>query len=432
MKIAGCNLERDERKIFFLHIIYSLFEGTTLGVLVLNEFVFIKSLHGTNMQLGLLIQFSMMVFVLSAIIHQVIKRYKKSQILKITALITRLPLLLFFFFPRMNIIDNSNLALYHIVFLLIFLFYFLASPVVYPIINSILKNNYKSNHFGKLYSYSTTTNKIMMLLSTFLFGWLLDVNNNIYIYIYPILGIFGITSLFLFSKAVKIEYIDEKREKKSLKISIKDSIHNMIDIVKFNKPYRDFEIGFMLYGIAFMITYGIITIFLVQELNLNYTSIAFYKNSYNVIAILTLPFFGKLIDKIDPRKFGGFAFFTLLLHLVFLALTEYFPYHFDIGNYRFYYLLIISFSWNGLFAATMSLLWNIGSAYFCKLEETANYQSLHLTFVGMRAMLAPLFGIWLYKYIGFTGVFVIGILFVGAAIWVMFYSIKKYKLELKR
>lgn len=422
MKISG--LESQENKIFTLHIIYSIIEGIILGILVLNEFVFIKSLKGSELQLGLLIQFSMIVFVFTVIIHEFLKRYRKKTILRVTALLTRLPLFLIILFPA-NEPSQSDAAFYHTIFLIIFLFYYLALPVVNPIINSILKNNYNTGHFGTLYSYATTVNKIVMMVSTLLFGWLLDYDYYSYIYVYPVMSVLGITSLFLLSAAVKVDYLSPGMPKLSFLDSIKNSITNIKAIIKFNKPYRDFEIGFMVYGFSFMLTQAIITLFLAEKLNLNYTSIAFYKNSYNLIAILILPFFGRLIDRIDPRKFAAFTFFTLLMYLFFMGLTEYFPYYFDIGNYRFYYLLIISFSWNGLFAATMSLVWNIGSAYFCKNEDAGTYQSVHLTMVGVRGLIAPLFGIWAYKYVGFSGVFGIGIILLVLAIIVMFISMRR-------
>ncbi|MFK5953138.1 MAG: hypothetical protein QM498_08770 [Desulfobacterium sp.] len=45
---------------------------------------------------------------------------------------------------------------------------------------------------------------------------------------------------------------------------------------------------------------------------------------------------------------------------------------------------------NGMFVAGMALLWTIGSAYFCSDEDTAEYQSLRLSLVGVRALFAPL------------------------------------------
>jgi MFS family permease len=267
-----------------------------------------------------------------------------------------------------------------------------------------------------------------MMLTTFVFGWILDIDPFSFVYVYPAIGILGIISLFLLSFAVKVDYLQTGKEILSITESLRKSFRDMKTIIKSNKPYRDFELGFMLYGFSFMLTIAVITLFLVEKLNLNYTSIAFYKNSYNLIAILLLPFFGKLIDRIDPRKFAAFTFLTLLMHLFFMGLTEYYPYYFDIGAYRFYYLVVISFVWNGLFAATMSLLWNIGSAYFCKDGDAGTYQSVHLSMVGIRAMIAPLFGIWLYQYIGFSGVFALGVLLLTLSIIVMFWSLKRDKL----
>jgi len=425
LKIVG--LKTNERKIFGLHILYSIIEGVLFGVMVLNEFVFVKSLKGTEMQLAILFQASVIVFVFTIVIHELLKRYKKKTILRMTALITRLPLLLMIFFPR-ELLSADDMIFYHYFFLVIFLFYFLAMPIVYPIINSILKNNYTNSHFGALYSYAAMTNKIVMMLTTFVFGWILDIDPFSFVYVYPAIGILGIISLFLLSFAVKVDYLQTGKKILSITESLRKSFRDMKTIIKSNKPYRDFELGFMLYGFSFMLTIAVITLFLVEKLNLNYTSIAFYKNSYNLIAILLLPFFGKLIDRIDPRKFAAFTFLTLLMHLFFMGLTEYYPYYFDIGAYRFYYLVVISFAWNGLFAATMSLLWNIGSAYFCKDGDAGTYQSVHLSMVGIRAMIAPLFGIWLYQYIGFSGVFALGVLLLTLSIIVMFWSLKRDKL----
>lgn len=425
MKIVG--LKTNEGKIFGLHILYSIIEGVLFGVMVLNEFVFVKSLRGTEMQLAILFQASVIVFVFTIVIHELLKRYKKKTILRMTALITRLPLLLMIFFPR-ELLSADDMIFYHYFFLVIFLFYFLAMPIVYPIINSILKNNYTNSHFGALYSYAAMTNKIVMMITTFVFGWILDIDPFSFVYVYPAIGILGIISLFLLSFAVKVDYLQTGKKILSITESLRKSFRDMKTIIKSNKPYRDFELGFMLYGFSFMLTIAVITLFLVEKLNLNYTSIAFYKNSYNLIAILLLPFFGKLIDRIDPRKFAAFTFLTLLMHLFFMGLTEYYPYYFDIGAYRFYYLVVISFAWNGLFAATMSLLWNIGSAYFCKDGDAGTYQSVHLSMVGIRAMIAPLFGIWLYQYIGFSGVFALGVLLLTLSIIVMFWSLKRDKL----
>jgi hypothetical protein len=109
-------------------------------------------------------------------------------------------------------------------------------------------------------------------------------------------------------------------------------------------------------------------------------------------------------------------------------MTEFVKGNFDLFGIKIYYSLIPAYISYGLFAATMALLWFIGSAYFCKKEDAANYQSIHLTLTGIRGLFAPLLGVLFYQVIGFTGAFLVGILFLAMAMFVMYRSMKKDKL----
>lgn len=152
---------------------------------------------------------------------------------------------------------------------------------------------------------------------------------------------------------------------------------------------------------------------------------AFYKNGYNLLAIFLLPVFGRLIGRIDPRRFAAITFFSMLIFLLFLVLTEQFPFFTYIGNIKLYYMLIFYMIGQGFFAATMGILWSIGSAYFCKKEDADLYQAVHLTLTGERALFAPLLGVLFYNLVGFSGTFIIAEFAIVAAIFVMFWSLKK-------
>ena len=107
----GLNFE--EKRTFRLHGLYMAIEGIILGVLALNEFVFIKSLHGSNYQLSFLFQFSMVMFLFLVFINEFIKRIKnRKKMLRIAALLTRLPLLLLIFFPD-NVHGIDENQIYH-------------------------------------------------------------------------------------------------------------------------------------------------------------------------------------------------------------------------------------------------------------------------------------------------------------------------------
>jgi Major Facilitator Superfamily len=417
------NLSQNEKGTFRLHMTYSFFEGIITGILALNEFVLIKSLHGSNYQIGFLFQFQVIVLLFSIFFNEFLRQtVRKKRLIKVVGILTHLPLLLFFIFPKDTEIENFPI-IFHYLFLSIFLVYYMARPIIYPTINLFLKNTYTHQNFGKLYGYATTLNKIIILVSTFLFGLVLDFDHTAFRYVYPGMAVIGIISLILLSQIRFKEAEDTEIKKQKYIDSIKGSYRRMVHIIKTNIPYRDFEIGFMFYGFAWMSTSAVITIFFEKALDLNYSSIAFYKNSYNILAIILLPYFSRLIGSIDPRKFAVITFMALLLFIFFMGLTEYFQGNTEIFGIKIYYSLIASYFFYGIFAATMALLWFIGSAYFCKKEKAGDYQSVHLTLTGARGVFAPLIGVFFYELIGFTGTFALAIFSLFLGIILMFYSI---------
>lgn len=422
MKISRLSLQPKEKLTFRIHLVYSFIEGIILGVLAMNEFVLIKSLNGSDYQIGILFQLSVVLMVFSIVFNELIRRTKnKVRFLRSIGIITRIPLIGFVFFPR-DMAGMADNPIFQILFLLIFLTFYLANPVLYPTINLFLKKNYRHENFGPLYSYSTTLNKTVMLLSTFGFGWLLEIDPYSYTYVYPVLALLGILSIVLFTR-IPFDPGDIV-VRSSLWDSIKKSGRDMWAIIVKDKPYRDFEMGFMLYGFAWMVTIAVITIFLEKVLHLSYSSVAFYKTGYNLIAILILPFFGRLINRIDPRKFAIITFGSLLLYLFFLAMTEYFPQNTEVLGIQIYYGLIAAFVVHAVFAATMSLLWYIGSAYFSNDDNAGNYQSVHVTLTGVRGLFAPLLGVFFYEMLGFTWTFGIGMFALAVAIFLMLWSMK--------
>ncbi len=417
-----------EQKSFIPHMIYSIIDGLVLGVFALNEYILIKSLKGSNYQIGFLFQFTVIVLIFSILINIFLKSIrKKKKLIRYVGIITRLPLFLFIFFPA-TMATADNFFFYQLVFLFIFLVYYMANPLLFPAINHLLKNSYSHQNFGRLYGYASTINKVMMLFTTFFFGLLLDYDKNSYRFVYPVIAVLGIVSIYILTM-INYESNESTGFRKGFFSAVKESFRESIEILKTNRPYRDFENAFFFYGLAWMATAALIPIFFEQRLELNYSSIAFYKNSYNTISIIILPFFGKLISKIDPRKFAIYTFAFMFLHLFFMGFTEFMPFSFEFWGIRIYYSLIASYISYGIFGAMMALLWYIGSSYFCRNEEVSSYQSIHLSLTGLRGFMAPLLGVFLFELIGFAGVFLLSMASLAYAIYIMIASMKKYKLN---
>lgn len=431
MKLFPKDINFEEKRTFRLHLAYSVIEGFILGALALNEFVFIKSLKGSNLELGILFQISMVVFVLLIFVNEFVKRIRNRRtFLRWVGIVTRFPLLFLVFFPRTpETLEGTSV--YHMLFLLIFLIYYLAALFVNPTINLLLKNNYRGHNFGSLYSYATSINKIIMLVTTFFYGLFLDFDPFAFTVILPVSGLLGMVSIFFLSE-IHFSPTGIVHQKTTFIKSVGGSIKNMYRILRDNPPYLHFEISFMIYGFSFMTTFALITIFFYDLLNLNYSSVAFYKNAYNILAILLLPLFGKLMGKLDPRQFGVITYSALGLYLFFLAITEFFPFYTEIFGIKLYFTLIFYIIFHGFFAATMSLLWNIGSAYFANNNEADIYQSTHLFLTGIRAITAPLSGIFLYEKFGFTITFTIAVFVLLLAILVLLWSYRHDKIQISK
>ncbi|WP_439185067.1 MFS transporter [Carboxylicivirga taeanensis] len=422
-------LNTQEARTFRLHLFYSSIDGIASGALILNEFIFIKSLKGSNVQLAFLFQFSMVVFLFAMVANEVMRRFaNRKRFLRITGIITRLPLVGFVFFP--NITGENGLPeVYHLIFLTVFLLFHTSKIAVVPSINQYLKGNYRHQLFGKLFGYATTINKVCVLLSTFLVGELLHFNANSYKLFYPVVGILGVISVY---QLTKIDFIQKSEViTKPIWHAVGGSFKRIMEILRLNKPFRHMEIGFIIYGFAWMSTHAVVTIFYKEALDVNYPTVALYNIIFNLIAIILLPLFGKLIGNRDPRRFAILTFGSLMLFITFTALTQYYPYYFELGYYKIYYLFLVALFFNGVFTGSMPILWGIGSSYFCQSHEAADYQSVHLFLTGLRALFAPIIGIQLYEWYGFSFTYGVGIVLLMLAIFLMIYSEKHYQNSVK-
>jgi MFS family permease len=414
----------EEKRTFRLHLGYTVLDNFVAGVLTLNEFVFLRSLNGSSYQLSFLFQFSVIVFIFLILISEWLKRVEnKQKLIRLTGFLTRAPLAILLFFPRSPEVLNST-SVYHLIFLSLFLIYYLGNPIIFPTINLFLKSNYKHENFGRLYSLATVTGKVFMLITAFIYGLILDYDNYAYTWVFVLVAIAGVTSTVLLSR---IHYIENELDKIAIGFwqSIKNSVNGMRRIMKENTPFRHFEMGFLFYGFAFMSTITVTTIFFEKELGLNYFSVATYKNSYNILALFMIPFFGRVLGKVDPRKFAAVTFASIMFYLLSLVLTFYYPQHLFIGNFKLFYSMIPFVLFHAVFAATMSLLWSIGSAYFCKPHEAGEYQSVHLFLTATRAVFAPILGVLFYELYGFVFTFSIGAASLLVAIVIMIWSYRR-------
>jgi hypothetical protein len=87
--------------------------------------------------------------------------------------------------------------------------------------------------------------------------------------------------------------------------------------------------------------------------------------------------------------------------------------------------MLVALVFHGLFASTMSLLWNIGSAYFGNDRDAAKYQNVHLFLTGVRAIPAPVLGVFIYTQWGFVACFSTAVVLLLAGVFIIRLSLKQ-------
>jgi hypothetical protein len=245
-----------EKVAYKLHLTAEIFESFSVGAIALHEFVFLKSLQGESYLVGVLLQVSLLVMLFSIFFNQIIRRTDdKKKLYRISIWVTKIPLFLLVLFTP----ETRGEVFFHYFFIGIYLSYSMTKPLMMPLMNMMLKQNYAPENFGRLYSKVATVNKLLVVLATFGIGSLLDNYSYSFRFIYPVSALLSIIGGYVF---LKIPYRDRsKDERRNLMQSVKASFSGMVSVIKSNRPYRDFEIGFMFYGFSFMIAFPVMTIF---------------------------------------------------------------------------------------------------------------------------------------------------------------------------
>lgn len=427
-----------EKHIFRLHLQYSLFEGIAGGLILSHAYVLKKGLLADATSLANLFQL-VTVTLLGALVASELTRRSKSikKLTLITGYISRLPLLLIAFLPP-NI--YSSLSIW--IFVIAFGLFFLSVPFNGPILNLITKRLYRPHLFGALFATAT----VVRMAATFFFavfmGIMLDIFPWFYQIAYPaagILGLIGTISIATMPFSQKINSFTISRENLKFKFVPKIPIfHDFIKgvfraskILLTDAKFRDYQIGMFLYGSAILSTGAFIQIIFDDELYLNYFSNNFYIAFQQLIMLFSLPLCGRFIGKIDPRKFSLYTYILFAIHLFLIILSPVFGTSFICCGLMICYPLLLAYFIGGIFLAAITVVWAIGSAYFCKPSDAADYQSTHVALTGIRGFIAPMLGIFIYTLSGSINlVLYVAIFTLFVAVAYCAYSLKKRPLHI--
>ncbi|MEZ0535759.1 MFS transporter [Caldicellulosiruptoraceae bacterium PP1] len=220
------------------------------------------------------------------------KNRKRKKIFLISGIFHRIPWIFIAFLPLL-----FNKGSYILLFLLIFLMTFASisssftNVAFWSWMGDLIPEQIRGRFFGRRATIFT----IVGMITGLAIGRFLDTHNNLYgfmiIFIFAaIMGLFDILA-FIF-----VDDIPMKQQKENL------DIVNMFKATLKNNSFKHFMIFFVLWNFGLNVAGPYFNMYMIKDLKMSYFNIIFYTQIIsNLATIITIPYVGKIVDRIGNR-----------------------------------------------------------------------------------------------------------------------------------
>lgn len=382
-----------ETKTFTLHLISQFFNGITIGIVLLQDIILKKTLGGSDFQVMLLALLVSSAFLFSIYGSELVNRsHNRAKTILILGTTAK------FFMIILPVFDNP---VFYLACIAIGAYF---DSMLLSIWNIVFKHNYTEQKRSKLYSYASTLQTIIGLITTTLFGYYLDLDSSLYKILFPVAGLSGIISYYNLAKMISLSEDDyagkTKRERTYISRKVVKDIlalpyRSTMKLFKENPAFMRFEGYFFLYGMAFMVLSPVIPVFLVDNLGLGYSPISFAKGMvFHTALILFTPLMGRYHGTGNPTKFCAFAFSVLALFPLILisAKSALMLGYISAIGLNTDMILYIAFFVFGFAMSGVTIAWSLSSIYYAPKSQVSNYQAVHITLTGVRGLFSPALG----------------------------------------
>ncbi len=404
------NFSPMEHRTAMLLLAAALFNGVIQSLNQTQDIIARKALHALDWQLMLMTMIWPVSNFLSIWWGRIFERScHKSRYFLLTGVIGRLTLVYAIWLTTMN------------EFLVILGLLFASNSVLIPAQNSIYQRNIQVSHRARLFGFSISLGMIVSVGVTFIAGRLLDIHEQSYHWILALTGVSGFISSYLLSRVRIQEPITERVcGGVGFRQTFFEPITGTLKLLKENKGFAAFERSFSIYGMGFIMMQPIIPIYLVDKLQLSYTTNFLAKGIVSQLGMLLLsPLIGKLHDRTHPFRFISISFALLMVFPCLIVVSSLWRGE-QVVAVGIVFLAYLIF---GIAMTGVNIAWNMSSIYFAGDQDASIYQSVHVTMTGIRGLIAPVLGFALLRLINITAVFVVA---AGFLLWASLISYRDY------
>ncbi len=265
----------------------------------------------------------------------------------------------------------------------------LTHAIYIPAVNMIYRSNYRKQNRGVCYARAQMVALVVSSATALSVGRVLNWRASASIWVFAAAGLFGCLAYMSYVSMPR-RSVDEPLARRSRRFPYAD----LVQILRADKFFRRYEVNFFIYGVAFMITFSMVPLFVNDVLNADWTQASkVFGVIHPLVMLIFLPLYGRLLDKTSVVPVASIAFLCLAFWPLSLAVAS---------SLKFAYVAYFFF---GLGMAGVDVAWMLGANTFADPDRIQGYTAIHVTLVGFRALMAPFLGLWVTRHFGFTAAF---------------------------
>ena len=390
--------------------LYSTLSGVMGGVFTLAAFVLTESFNAGPLTLGVFSQMSVVALLIGIISAEVVEGRDKRPIIFWLGMISRGAFLLFLF-------CNSAWS-----FMVIAAVFFLANALLMPGVLSMWQSNISTEARNKLWGLTVTVTTVVVMASAYIAGRLLDWHPDNFRWVFAGAGALAMLGIIVLTLSPLRGTYKLRKDPTplSLKRLFAEPVREFLALLARDKRFAGFEAAFMVYGLALMVTFPVIPLYMDRVVGMSYAQAGIAGGVLSQVCVIFLaPLWGILMDKKGPLflcqvVFGILVLFPLIL-LMGLAFSGSDP--LIAWSQGPLVAVYVAHVFLGIGMSGINVAWSLGPVYFAGSNDSSGYSGAHVTLTGVRGLIGPLAGALVLNYLGFAPVFATSaVLFTAASI----------------
>jgi len=256
----------------------------------------------------------------------------------------------------------------------------------------ILKISLKREEQSAAVSAGSLVTFVMASFVPLFIGSWMDVNAEIWKFLFPVLGLFSLSRVILQSMVCFPQ--EESKRSTTDPWSFRKFVFHPWNLswktLRGRFDFSYYQLIFFFGGLGLMVMQPALPRFVEGVLRLSYTELAFaFAVCKGLGFFATSPLWAYRIHRTNIFSFCGFVALSAACSIALIILSQRFPLCIYFASFCY-----------GAMQAGSQLSWQLGGPIFSPLEDSSAYTSVNVILVGIRGCIGPFVGAFIYSFMG--------------------------------